>query len=73
MGTVLWVAVGFMAGVVLGSVTMEVIVERRELYRHRQSILDLLYWMEGARKEGTLDTVLPETLKKWEDCNHATY
>jgi hypothetical protein len=64
MWTVLWVALGFMAGVILGSITMEGIRQRRECCERRQMALELLWWVEGARKAGTLDKVLPETIKK---------
>jgi hypothetical protein len=56
-----------MAGIVAGSITMSSLTEHTHMRERRQLALELLWWIEGARKAGTLDKVLPATLKRWEE------
>lgn len=66
----------FILGIIAGTITMGRMMERQHeqeyVHAQRQLALELLWWIEGARKAGTLDKILPETIKKWED-GHATY
>lgn len=69
---IVWLALAFFAGIISGSITMAAFNAHVEARTVRLAILDMLYWIDGARKAGTLDRVLPETLKKWEDADYGT-
>jgi hypothetical protein len=69
--TIVWMAVAFFAGIILGTITMGIITEKKIIKEREWGVFQALRWADEMDKRGRLQEALAEFYETWEE-QHAT-